>query len=246
MKTTVEEIRTILRREIAEQLKPGDLLPNERELADRFEVSRNTVREVMIHLEALMLIEKTKRGARVRVPDFQVMFSELVPFFDTSPRTFTDVLNFRRLSETGAVPLMVCHVTDDHLATLAAANDRMMQALTVSDAARADYDFHLGLVDAAGNSVLSHMYRVLETPLRYYLEVGKSQNANTETAHRQHLRIVSALTARDPDALAEAMGSHFQHSSEVLTAWVSLRDMPGGPLSLWPVGHPQPQLNKSV
>ena len=99
-KSTVEEIRDVLRREIAESYRPGDLMPNERELAERFDVSRNTIRETMIHLEALSLIEKTKRGAKVRTPDFGVMFQELTDHFDTSARSFTDVLNFRRINET--------------------------------------------------------------------------------------------------------------------------------------------------
>lgn len=233
-KTTVEEIRDVLRREIAEGYKPGDLLPNERELAERFEVSRNTIRETMIHLEALTIIEKTKRGARVRASDFDVMFNELTQFFDTSARTFTDVLNFRRINETGAAPLMVCHVTDDLIARIRATNRRMGEAVTASEAAQADYEFHLGLVEAAGNNVLLHMYRVLAVPLKYYLEVGKPQNLDTATAQTQHDRIIDALEARDAVALAAALSDHFQHSGTVAAAWLSARDG-GAPLTLWPV-----------
>lgn len=235
VKTTVEEVRDVLRQEIAESYKPGDLLPNERELAERFDVSRNTIRETMIHLEALTIIEKTKRGARVRASDFDVMFNELTQFFDTSARTFTDVLNFRRINETGAAPLMVCHVTDELIASIRATNRRMGEALTAGEAAEADYAFHLGLVEAAGNNVLSHMYRVLSVPLKYYLEVGKSQKLDTATAQAQHDRIITALEARDAEALAAAMSDHFQHSAEVLATWLSSREGGGAPLTLWPV-----------
>lgn len=54
--TAVEDLREMLRQEIVERMQIGDLLPNERELAERFGVARNTVRETMIHLEALGLI----------------------------------------------------------------------------------------------------------------------------------------------------------------------------------------------
>lgn len=235
MKSTVEEIRDVLRQEIAESYKPGDMLPNERELAERFDVSRNTIREMMIHLEALTVIEKTKRGARVRAADFDVMFNELTQFFDTSSRTFTDVLNFRRINETGAAPLMVCHVTDELIARIRAINRRMGDALTAAEAAEADYAFHLGLVEAAGNNVLLHMYRVLSVPLKYYLEVGKSQRLDTATAQKQHDRIIAALDARDAQALAAAMSDHFQHSADVLTTWLSTREGGDAPLTLWPV-----------
>jgi GntR family transcriptional repressor for pyruvate dehydrogenase complex len=235
VKSAVEEIRDILRREIAAEYRPGDLLPNERELAERFDVSRNTIRETMIHLEALTLIEKTKRGARVRAADFDMMFSEVTQFLDTSGRTFTDVLNFRRISETGAVPLMVCHVNDDILSRLRDANRQMVAALTAAEAAEADYRFHLGLVEASGNNVLIHLYRVMSVPLRYYLEVGKSHQHDTETARAQHAEIIAALALRDEIALYGAMNRHFQHSGGVLADWLSAREDGGAALSLWPV-----------
>ena len=162
------------------------------------------------------------------------MFNELTQFFDTSARTFTDVLNFRRINETGAAQLMVCHVTDDLIARIRATNRRMGEALTASEAAQADYEFHLGLVEAAGNNVLLHMYRVLAVPLKYYLEVGKPQNLDTATAQTQHDRIIDALEARDAVALAAALSDHFQHSGTVAAAWLSARDG-GAPLTLWPV-----------
>ena len=243
-KSTVEEIRDVLRREIAEGYRPGDLMPNERELAERFDVSRNTIRETMIHLEALSLIEKTKRGAKVRTPDFGIMFQELTDYFDTSARSFTDVLNFRRINETGAAPLMICHVTPDQLAAIRAANDRMVGALTAAEAAQADYDFHYGLVKAAGNTVLSRMYDVLSVPLKYYLEVGKSQELNTATAKAQHDRIIAALEAHDTAALSAALSDHFQHSGEVLASWLTSREQRSEPITIWPVQrtpHPTQQ-----
>lgn len=237
-KSTVEEVRDHLRREIAEGLTPGDLLPNERDLAERFQVSRNTIRETMIHLEALSLIEKTKRGARVRRPDFGLMFQELTRYFDTSARTFTDVLNFRRINETGAAPLMVVHVTDALLEQITEANRRMSAALTAAEAAEADYAFHLGLVEAAGNEVLLRMYSVMATPLRYYLEVGKSQKLDTETAETQHNAIIAALSRRDPAELGDALSRHFQHSGEVLASWLATRSGGHEPISAWPVLDP--------
>ncbi|MBU2961158.1 FCD domain-containing protein [Citreicella sp. C3M06] len=234
-RSTVEDIRDTLRREIADGLRPGDLLPNERELAERFDVSRNTIREATIHLEALSLIERTKRGARVRKPDFGVMFQELTQFFDTSARSFTDVLNFRRINETGAAPLMVCHATDSQIAAIRAANERIGTALTAAEAAQADYDFHYGLVLAANNEVLKRMYDVLATPLRYYLEVGKTQKQDTDKSMADHDRIIAALVARDDSALSAALSGHFQHSGEVLASWLASRDCRPEPLSIWPV-----------
>ena len=147
--TAVEDLREVLRQEIVERMQIGDLLPNERELAERFGVARNTVRETMIHLEALGLIEKTRRGARVRQPDFDPIFAAFVQHFDHSAATLRNVLDFRRMVETGAAPFAAGGATPELLARMAEANARMGQAMTASEAAGHDFDaavidLHLG------------------------------------------------------------------------------------------------------
>ncbi|MFN4156229.1 MAG: FadR/GntR family transcriptional regulator [Paracoccaceae bacterium] len=232
--SAVEEIRETLRREIVDLYQVGDVLPCERDLAERFDVSRNTIRETMIHLEAFQLVRKTKRGAQVSKPDFDTMFRGFTQFFGTSTQTFTDVLNFRRIVETGAGPLITHNATDDCIARMADANRRMQQALTTSEAAEWDYRFHLALVDASRNDVLSRMYRVMSVPLRYYLEVGKSHTPATTTAHEQHAQIIDALHRRDSEALTRTLSAHFQHSSDTLTEWLATREGNTGPVSVWP------------
>ncbi|MGP3699315.1 FadR/GntR family transcriptional regulator [Rhodobacter sp. NSM] len=216
--SAVEDIREVLRREIVERMQVGDLLPNERELAERFGVARNTVRETMIHLEAFGLIEKTRRGARVRQPDFDPIFSVFAQHFDHSPKTLGDVLNFRRIVETGAAPLAVQGATDETLERMAEADARMVRALTVSDAAARDYDFHMAMIEATGNTVLIRMYRVLSVPLKFYLEVGKSRSPETEESSAQHMRIVASLRTRDTPGLLAALNAHFDHSGAVLAS----------------------------
>lgn len=235
--SAVEEIRETLRREIVEQYEVGDLLPCERELAERFGVSRNTIRETIIHLEAFQLVRKTKRGPQVSKPNFDTMFRGFTQFFGTSAQTFTDVLNFRRIIETGAVPLITHNTTEDCIARMEEANRLMRTALTTGEAAEHDYSFHLALVDASRNDVLSRMYRVMSVPMRYYLEVGKSQTPATTTAFEQHARIVEALRAGDPEALSHTLSEHFQHSSNTLADWLATRDGSAKPVSVWPPHH---------
>lgn len=232
--TVVEELRETLRREIVDHYKEGDFLPCERDLAERFNVSRNSIRETMIHLEAFQLVRKSKRGAQVTKPNFDTMFHGFTQFFGTSTQTFTDVLNFRRIVETGAGPLITHNATNDCIARMEEANRQMQRALTTSDSADWDYRFHLALVDASRNDVLSRMYRVMSVPLRYYLEVGKSHAPATTTAFEQHAQIIDALRQRDADALSRALSDHFQHSSKTLTDWLATRDGDADQISVWP------------
>lgn len=213
--SAVQDLRSTLRREIAEQYAAGDYLPNERDLASRFGVARNTIRETMIHLEAFGLIEKTKRGARVSEPNFDPIFDVFTQYFDQSAAQTRDVLEFRRTVETGAAPLCIAGVDDAILARMTEANERMASALTVGQAAGFDYDFHFALVEATRNDVLVRMYRVMAAALRFYLEIGKSHSQDTEAAFAQHKAIIEALRAGDAARLAQNLNTHFDHSGQV-------------------------------
>ncbi|QDL94372.1 FadR family transcriptional regulator (plasmid) [Paroceanicella profunda] len=215
-KTAVGHVLELLRREIAEQYAPGDMLPTERELAERFGVARNTMRETMIYLEAYSLIEKTQRGARVRTPGFEPMFEAFTQHFDRSLSAYREVLEFRRIVETGAARAIAAGITDAELAALEVQNARMASALTAHDAAEADFAFHLGLVLGARNAVVQRMYQVMSMPLKFYLEVGKTRKPDTDQAHDQHARIIAAARVRDAAGIAEALNTHFDHSGEVL------------------------------
>lgn len=214
--STVQSILDVLRREILSTMKPGDLLPNERALAARFQVGRNTVREALIFLEAYGLVEKTQRGARVTEADrdFDHVLGALDGGLDRSLATHRDLVEFRRFIEMGAFERILERIDDKSIDALERILDRMERALTPSEAAQADYDFHALLIEIAGNSVLRRLYRVMAATLVYYMEIGKERNG-PETI-RRHRRIVEALRRRAPAELEAAARAHYAFSEKVL------------------------------
>ncbi|MDH5857059.1 FadR/GntR family transcriptional regulator [Lampropedia aestuarii] len=216
--SAVQHILDILKKEIQTSYKIGDILPNERELAERFGVGRNTVREAVIFLEAYQLVEKTQRGARVRKPSFEPMFHMVEDTFDASSKTAQDVLSFRRIVEFGCLSAVVQHATEDDFIAMDQANDRMDAARTVREAAQADHDFHAALLHSANNEVFSQLYRVMSQTLIYYLEIGKSNTAYNDVSSAQHRAIVQALRARSVAEAQSALRAHFTHSENVRKA----------------------------
>lgn len=213
--SAVQHVLDVLKKEIQSLYAPGDVLPNERVLSERFNVSRNTVREAMIFLEAYQLVEKTQRGARVREPSFEPMFHIFSDAFGPSSKTARDVLAFRRIVEHGVLPEVVAHATEADIAAMEAAIDRMDRARTIREAAQADHDFHAAMLFASDNRVLQQLYKVMAETLVYYLEIGKSVSDNNIKASAQHRAIVAALRARSLESLQAAVGDHFQHSDAV-------------------------------
>src|SRR6201996_355510 len=101
----VEQIRLLMRQG---QLRPGDRLPPERDLCERFGVSRVTVREALRMLESSGLVEirvGARGGAFVTAPSSDRVGEGLTDLLSLSVITTTDITEIRMVLETGIVPL---------------------------------------------------------------------------------------------------------------------------------------------
>jgi len=114
----VEQIRDLIR---TAQLRPGDRLPSERDLAERLGVSRVTVRDAMRVLESGGLIEirvGARGGAFVTSPSSTWIGSGLADLIGLSPLTAAEVAEARQVFELGIVPLVVARATAADIAEL--------------------------------------------------------------------------------------------------------------------------------
>jgi DNA-binding FadR family transcriptional regulator len=205
-----------LRAEIPLQYQPGDYLQNERLIAERFDVSRNTVREALIHLEAFGIVEKTQRGPRVCAPDVTAVFHIMDQYFDRSLNTYRDLLAFRRIIDIGALPAVIERITDADFPKIQAHIDRMANALTAQESAQADYAFHNEIIAISGNSILIKLYKVLYQTLVFYMEIGKNDRKHSESAVAGHARIIEALKQRSLPAVTAAFTEHYDYSEGTL------------------------------
>ncbi|CAN7580168.1 FCD domain-containing protein [Rhizobium sp. LjRoot30] len=214
--SAVESVVEALRTEIRQNHKPGDLMQNERQIAERLDVSRNTVREALIHLEAFGIIEKTQRGPRICAPDVSAVFHIMDQYFDRSLKTCQDLLNFRRMMDVGALPQVLQRITDADLALLERHVEHMDRALTAHEAALADFAFHNEIIRISDNSVAMKLYTALTHTLVFYMEIGKSNPANSERTAAAHHAIIAALKARALDAATAALSDHYDYSERNL------------------------------
>ncbi|MGH6860961.1 MAG: FadR/GntR family transcriptional regulator [Phyllobacterium sp.] len=216
--SAVQSVVEILRTEIPQSYKPGDLLQNERLIAERLGVSRNTVREALIHLEAFGIVEKTQRGPRVCAPSVSAVFHIMDQYFDRSLKTCQDLLNFRRMIDLGALPQVMVRITDADLAILEGHVDRLENALTARESAQADYAFHNEIIRISDNSVLIKLYTVLTHTLVFYMEIGKSNRIHSEKAAIDHRSIINAFRDRSLGAATKALSEHYDYSERSLLA----------------------------
>ncbi len=194
---------------------PGTRLPGERELAERFDVSRVVVREAEISLEALGHVE-IKVGSGVYVRELNSTDLNRLPKVSAFELTQT-----RLLFESESAALAARVITDQQISALEETVERMANAAhDTPDGDQADRDFHLQIALATGNSanifIMENLWRMrTELP-----EVRKVYSAVCveDSSHRvdEHAEILEALRRRDPDQARSAMRHHFSRLIEAL------------------------------
>ena len=192
---------------------PGSRLPGERELAAQLNVSRVTIREAQIALQALGRLD-IRAGSGVYVLDAGDRDSPELP--DVNAFELTEA---RSLFESEAAALAATHMTEEILATLEELQRRMGDpSLDDSEADEADRDFHLTIAAASGNNVIHYVVETfwkMRTEIESVKQVYQSVCSEDPTVRGdEHADIVEALRNRDANAARQAMRQHFTRMLE--------------------------------
>lgn len=197
-------------------LRPGERLPSERELAERLNVSRPSLREAISELQEKGLLA-TKASAGVYVADvLGSAFSDaLVKLFATHDEAVFDYLSFRRDMEGLAAERAARMASDTDLKVIQAIFDKMQAAHSKrdpSEEAALDADFHLSIIEASHNVVMLHMmrsmYQLLREGVFYNRQIMFKQRTTRDELLDQHRAINNALQARDPAGARAAIEAH--------------------------------------
>jgi GntR family transcriptional repressor for pyruvate dehydrogenase complex len=191
-------------------LKPGDRLPTERELADRFRVSRATIRQALSVLQAMGLVEsRVGDGTFARADTQALTVTALASVLHAAPAGLAEQLELRRLLEPQVARLAAERVEEADLAEMRrciAAQERRHRAgapFVEEDAA-----FHLAIARATKNSLVVRMvesiHQLLSESRQRSLQTGEGRMRSL----RWHRRIESAMRARRAQAASQAMLGH--------------------------------------
>ena len=184
---------------------PNSRLPGERELAEQLNVSRVTVREAEIFLQAQGIIQvRTGSGAYVLDPSKHNGRLPNVSAFELTEA--------RTLFESEAAALAARDISDETLSVL----EEYLQKLRSSDgeAELADREFHRTIAAASGNAAVRYVVEMLWRIRMESKEVRQVYDAvchdDAEEREAEHRAILDALRARDPAAARTAMREHFR------------------------------------
>ncbi len=194
-----------------EGMSAGDRLPSERDLASRFDVSRQTVREALIALEVAGVIEiRLGSGVYVQSPGKSTTGID----YEDAPGPL-EILEARKLIEGEAAALAAERISNEELQQLQV-YVRLMEETSeerqTEETESNDRKFHLVIAEASRNSALVSTVDWL-WELRSKSEISrffheKARESGSKPNIEDHKQIVMALTRHDSEAAREAMHAH--------------------------------------
>lgn len=190
---------------------PGSRLPGERDLAERFGVSRVTIREAEIALQALGVIS-IKTGSGVYVQDPAEKEHDGWP--NISAFELTEA---RLMFESEAAALAAREISDESLEYLA----ELVETMSNDDprgeeaAQQADHDFHLTIAASSGNAAVQYIVETLwkirtELPAVRETHAAICEIEDATRRHSEHAAVLQALRNRDASGARLAMQEHFR------------------------------------
>ena len=208
----------------AGEFKAGERLPSERALAERFDVSRTSVREAIIALELQGAVE-VRGGSGIYVSQTAAVAPRGPSFMPaTGPGPF-ELLRARALIESEIAYEAAKTRQDADLDRIFSALSDMrdhMDDKVANEAA--DRQFHLRIAESTGNSVLLQMVTAMwdhaKGPVWAKIDEHFHTPAMRLASQEDHQRIFTALLGRDPDGARAAMRAHLERvTTEFTQAW---------------------------
>ncbi len=222
MSLSVQQVkRTRVYQEIVAQIKaliaqgriqPGDRLPPERELADLFKASRNSVRDALRVLEQMGLIESRQGdGNYVRALSPEALTEPLASLLLQSREQMRELWEVRRIFEPAVAEYAAQRAAPEELEELEAILDEQeVQIARGSTALEQDTAFHYRLAEAARNPLMLRVTDTMMSLLRASRERSLQQGDRPRHSLAGHRRILEALRAGDPGGARATMLQHLR------------------------------------
>jgi GntR family transcriptional regulator, transcriptional repressor for pyruvate dehydrogenase complex len=204
---------------VQSDLRPGDRLPGERDLARRLGVSRTTIRQATVALQTQGVLEVRHGGGT-----FLASLDRRTPAVERvveRRRRLPAVLEARRALEVPIAAHAAARRTDDDLRAIDAALDRMREEVAEEQIGLGgDRAFHDAVTAAAHNPVLADLMATLAEAIAETRTESLSQAGRPPRSLADHEAIAAAISRGDADAAAAAMDAHLDHVADLrLFAW---------------------------
>ena len=202
---------------LAGNLKPGDKLPTEFELAESLGVGRNSVREAIKMLYSLGVVE-VKMGAGTFIAESMngSILEPLILSLAFEQGTSNELVDLRLMIEIGAAKLAIQAASDEEIERLEAANEKLKEAAekknTDSNYLReVDLNIHYILFEITKNRFVAKIGKAIYR--LFFASIEKTVELDPYRAYLNHKLYIDAIKKRDKESVGEKI-------REALAEWV--------------------------
>ncbi len=246
--TATAAVAETLAQMILGEMAPGQSLPSEGDLAERFDVSRLTVREAVKMLAGRGLLDVGRGRRAVVIEPSGVAFSDfLSTVIRNDPKGLFDLIELRIVLEVQAATLAARRVTRAGLVSLERAIQGMREAAedgkkgidpegTEQRFHQSDVGFHEAVALSSGNRLISYLFEAMAAPLQrsfYLTRRGHDARGHTiDDTIAAHVAVLDAIREGNPKAAGAAMRAHLEDTErDIRTA---LNSRPTNPVAWGP------------
>lgn len=215
----IDQIRTAI---LGGKLKPGDILPPEKELTEQFGVSKQTLRESLRALEHMGLIDVRKGiggGAHIVEVDIEVTKQSLANFLYFKDLSIEDLSELRKLIEPHAAARAAETMSAEDLRVLNELNKQARENLDkkiLREMSINEINFHRVIAQTTSNPILVLILDFVEDLLEDFKKVLKPDLAFSKAVLDAHDRIYEAICDKDPEKASAEMYRHVHEVEEHL------------------------------
>ena len=211
MALTDEAILRIKEMIVSGQLRPGDKLPREPDLADQLGLSRNSLREAVRALALVNILDvRQGDGTYVTSLNADLLLDALTFVVDFhQDDSVLEFLRVRRILEPEAASMAAVRITPEEVTALQDVIDSCSLDSSAEEFQEHDVEFHRLLGSASGNSVLASLIEGLSGPTnRARMWRGRTESGAQERTLREHQEILDAVAAHEPGLSSVRMVLH--------------------------------------
>ena len=206
----IKQIRSLI---TTGQLKPGDKLPPERKLAEKFGIGRSVVRDAIRKLEFYGIVKTQPQSGTVIAGMGIVALEGLITdVLNIEESDFSSLVETRVLLEVNAAGRAAERRTPDDIITLSTALDAYEAKIAKGDSAvEEDLLFHIKIAEASGNKVLKSLMIII-TPdiVKNFNRLNVCKDDRKERIIQEHRNILEHIINQDAEKAEEAMRLHLK------------------------------------
>jgi GntR family transcriptional regulator, transcriptional repressor for pyruvate dehydrogenase complex len=201
------------------ELQQGDKLPSERSLAEKFKVSRSSVREAIKVLTHKNLVE-SKRGDGTYIcdridADIIEAFTEV---FADQKKRLSDIFQFRKIIEPQIAALAAVSIDDETLNRMKViVCNQEIRIRSGKDTSKLDEQFHREIAIASGNSIFTDMMEALSKIMEESRSQPLQNTKRVEKSMTAHFDLLKAFEKHDSELAKKIMIQHIEDVESAAT-----------------------------